>query len=140
MKKQLFGLFALVLWATGVQAQRGEIYTDEESGIRAMLDHRKSLNFQKNRTVKAWSVQIMVTRDKYEANQKKYEVQRRYPEYQVDWFYEEPYYRLNVGAFYTKIEAAGLQSRLVTFYPDAYIFKNHRAKTTDFTGVSHSEE
>lgn len=136
----MFRLFTVLLFAGIASAATAQINIDEDWGVKALMDHRKTLNFQKNRTVKAWSVQIMVTRDKYEANEKKYEVQRRFPDLKVDWFYEEPYYRLNVGGFYTKVDAAGLQYRLSEFYPDAYVFKNPRARPVDFVGVSRNEE
>ncbi|MCP4437918.1 MAG: sporulation protein [Aureispira sp.] len=110
----------------------GKVHISEDAGIRSMLDHRKSLNFQKDRVIKAWSVQILVTRDKYLVNQKKEEVKKSFRGLNIDWSYEEPYYRLNVGAFYTKIEAAGLLYKLLKNYPGAYIFKNNQVKPADF--------
>lgn len=131
---RIFILTSICLMVIGVfstQAQTGKVYMNEEGSIRMMLDHRKGLNFEKDRTVKAWSVQVMVTRDKYEVNKRKYEVQRRFNDVKVDWVFEDPYYRLNAGAFYTKLEAAGLLNKLNMTYPDAYIFKNSKVKPGD---------
>ncbi|MCH2043064.1 MAG: sporulation protein [Saprospiraceae bacterium] len=127
----LIGICLLGIGKLRVHAQTGKVYMNEETSIRMMLDHRKGLNFEKDRTVKAWSVQVMITRDKYEVNKRKYEVQRRFNDVKVDWVFEDPYYRLNAGAFYTKLEAAQLLNKLNFTYPDAYIFKNSKVKPGD---------
>lgn len=132
---QLIKLFLLLLapyMSFAQLTEPGKVHISEDTGIRAMLDHRKSLNFQKDRLIKAWSVQILVTRDKYLVNQKKDEVKRSFRGLNIDWSYEEPYYRLNAGAFYTKIEAVGLLHKLLNNYPGAYIFKNNQVKPSDF--------
>jgi hypothetical protein len=104
----------------------------EEDAIRLMMDSRKELNFKKDRNVKAWSIQIHVTRDKYEIIQKKEEFSKNYKELKIDWTYEQPNYRLNVGAFYTKLEATIAMHKFIDKYPDAYVFKNHQVKPSDF--------
>jgi hypothetical protein len=48
-----------------------QISVTEDKGIRYMLDLRKEMNFKKDRYIKAWSVQVMVSRDKYEVLEKK---------------------------------------------------------------------
>jgi hypothetical protein len=108
------------------------IYIEEEDAVRRMMDIRKELNFREDRYVKAWSIQLLVTRDKYLANKSKAEFSKKFRDLKADWQYEQPYYRLNVGAFYTKLEATMALHQLIDEYPDAYIFKNSQAKTTDF--------
>jgi hypothetical protein len=124
-------IFFLLLFICRLSAQTG-IYIIEEDAIRQMMDSRKELNFKKDRNIKAWSIQIMVTRDKYEVVEKKDEFNRSYDEFKVDWSYEQPYYRLNVGAFYTKLEATMVLNKFIEKYPDAYVFKNDQAKPSDF--------
>jgi hypothetical protein len=108
----------------------GNVAITEEPSIRQIMDHRKSLNFDNKRKIKAWSVQISLTRDKYQATKKVSEVKNQYKhlDHEIDWFYENPYYRLYTGAFYTKIEAASLLHQLVEDYPSAIIFKNNQVK------------
>lgn len=122
-----------MLLAIGTKAQTtGKVAITEEPSIRQLLDHRKALNFDTKRKIKAWSVQVLVTRDKYEATKKVSQIKNQYRhiDHEIDWFYENPYYRLYTGAFYTKIEAASLLHQLVGEYPSAIVFKNSQVKPT----------
>jgi hypothetical protein len=109
-----------------------QITVTEDAGIRNLMDRRKELNFKKDRYIKAWSIQIMVSRDKYEVLEKKEAFEKEYDDYKVDWTYEQPNYKLNVGAYYTKLEATMAMHKLLEDYPDAYVFKNNQAKASDF--------
>lgn len=133
--KHFFLFFVLLCMAVQAQSQNapGIVRVTEESSIRRMLDHRKALNFQRDRNIKVWSVQLFLTRDKYLATQKVNEVKQRtkYLQSAVDWFYEAPYYRVYAGGFYTKLEAASLLNKVVELYPDAILFKNVEAKPSD---------
>ena len=124
-------LVALAVWPANVAAQ---FSVQEDSGVRRLLDQRKGTNFKDDRTLRAWSVQIMISRDKYEVLQKMQEVRSLFRDdlVKIDWTYEQPYYRLNAGAFYTKMECAALLYRVMQRYPDAYIFKNNKVKPEDF--------
>lgn len=126
--------FIIVILSTfnSISAQQDNIHIEEEDNVRRMMDLRKELNFREDRYVKAWSIQLLVTRDKYLANKRKSEFSTKFRDLKADWQYEQPYYRLNVGAFYTKLEATMTLHELIKEYPDAYVFKNSQAKTTDF--------
>ena len=125
----LLGNFVGLAQTTAEQTNT-TVRINEESSIREMLDHRKTLNFDQKRKIKAWSVQVFLTREKYLAAQKTSAIRNQFKHlnHKVDWFYANPYYRIYTGSFYTKIEAAGLLNQLVKEYPDAIIFKNSEAK------------
>lgn len=131
--KWIFTLCSLLLFFANVQAQEGTLRVNEESSIRQMLDHRKSLNYQRDRKIKVWSVQIYLGRDKYEATKTVTSAKQRLRNIttKVDWFYEAPYYRIYVGGFYTKLEAMTLLHQLLDQYPQAIIFKNKKARPSD---------
>lgn len=132
MKYTLIGLFFLLFAATAV-AQDGTVHIDEESSIRQLMDHRKALNFESKRKIKAWSVQVFMSHDKYEAVKKTEQVKNQFKHLNesIDWFYSDPYYRLYTGCFYTKIEAASLLHQISESYPNAIIFKNSEVKPSD---------
>ena len=109
-----------------------QITVSEDDGIRQMMDRRKELNFKKGRHIKAWSIQIMVSRDKYEVLEKKEEFEKEFEDFKVEWTYEQPNYKLNVGAYYTKLEATIAMHKLLKDFPDAYVFKNNQAKASEF--------
>ncbi len=116
-----------------IAQEEGILHITEETSIRQLLDHRKALNFQKERKLTVWSVQLFLSRDKYLATQKVSEVKKRTQNLtsKIDWFYEAPYYRIYAGGFYTKLEAVSLLSQLVEMFPDAIVFKNTEAKPSD---------
>lgn len=133
--KYFFTTLFLLSTIASLQAQLSEgiVRVTEESSIRQILDHRKALNFQKERHIKVWSVQLFLTRDKYLATKKVSEIKQRtkYLSSEIDWFYEAPYYRIYAGGFYTKLEASSLLNKVVDLYPDAILFKNTEAKPSD---------
>jgi len=90
------------------------------------------LNFNKSRKIKAWSIQLFTSRDKYNATERFSIIKRElvHLDADIDWYYENPYYRIYIGSFYTKLEAASLLHKVIEFYPNAYIFKN--AESTSF--------
>ena len=126
-------LFVLFLFPIVLFAQEGKVIVNEKLAVRGMLDHRKALNFQSNRVFTAWSVQLLITRDKYKVKTTELDIKRQLSgkELSIDWFYEEPYYRIYVGCFYTKIEAAALLNELLPLFPKAYLFKNNEAKPSN---------
>jgi hypothetical protein len=111
----------------------GILHVNEEYSIRKLLDHRKSLNFQFDRKLKVWSVQLLLSRDKYLATQKVSEIKKRLQNVttKIDWFYEAPYYRIYAGGFYTKLDAISLLNQVLESYPSAIVFKNTEAKPGD---------
>ncbi|MFT5647099.1 MAG: hypothetical protein ACI976_001788 [Aureispira sp.] len=133
--KWIITIVTIVIWNSFsiAQNEEGIVRVVEENSIRQILDHRKALNFTKDRKVKVWSVQLYLSRDKYLATQQVSEAKKktRNVTSKVDWFYEAPYYRIYAGGFYTKLEAVTLLNELVTMYPDAIVFKNTEAKPAD---------
>ncbi|MCH2022001.1 MAG: sporulation protein [Saprospiraceae bacterium] len=111
----------------------GILHINETISIRELLDHRKSLNFQRDRKLKVWSVQLLLSRDKYLATKKVSEIKKRlkYVTSKIDWFYEAPYYRIYAGGFYTKLDAITLLNQVLESYPNAIVFKNTEAKPSD---------
>jgi len=126
-------LWALPWIAHAQYDQEGILRVTEESSIRQLLDHRKALNYQRDRKIKAWSVQIYLGRDKYEATKMvtNAKLRLRNVTAKVDWFYEAPYYRIYAGGFSTKLEAMSLLSQILPQYPSAIIFKNAEVRPND---------
>lgn len=133
MYSKLIVLNICLLWTLISNAQNEAINIYEDFQVTQLMDHRKALNFLEDRKIKAWSVQVYISRDKYQALQKVSEIKNRTRNLDtvVDWFYEAPYYRIYAGAFYTKIEASTLLHRLLFDFPESIIFKNAQTKVSD---------
>lgn len=133
MYSKLIVLNICLLWTLISNAQNEAINIYEDFQVTQLMDHRKALNFLEDRKIKAWSIQVYISRDKYQALQKVSEIKNRTRNLDtvVDWFYEAPYYRIYAGAFYTKIEASALLHRLLFDFPESIIFKNAQTKVSD---------
>jgi hypothetical protein len=59
-----------------------------------------------------------------EANQIKDEFQENYPEINTYVTFREPYYRLRVGDFRTRLEAMEFMEKLKRSYPQAWVIKD----------------
>ena len=123
-------LCLLGLSLTKTQAQRS-VQITEEYGITRLLDQRRALNFDRERNIKVWSIQILISRDKYLVTNTLAQFKAQFPDHKADWTYNQPYYKLNAGAFYTKLEAACLLHKLRKTYPEAFLYKNNQAKASD---------
>ena len=127
LKFLLFLVFSLLAFQS--QAQKVDLV--EEYGITRLLDQRRALNFDKERNIRVWSVQLVISRDKYHVTETLSRFKAQFPEYKADWSYTQPYYKLNAGAFYTKLEATCLLHKLRKAYPEAFLYKNNQAKSAD---------
>ena len=132
MKSLLLIIFSFLYFTDFSLHAQSNINIVEDNGIRLLMDSRKELNFKKERRIKAWSVQLLVTRDKFQVLEALEEVKKEFKDYKSDWTYEQPYYKLNVGAYYTKLEATIVMHKFIKEYPDAYVFKNNQAKASEF--------
>jgi hypothetical protein len=111
---------------------QSNISLTEDSRVKQMLDSRKELNFKKNRLIKAWSIQLFVTRDKYVVIEKQEEIIDKFKDVNIDWSYEQPFYRLESGAYYTKLDATMALEKFKKLYPEAFVIKKSNAKASDF--------
>lgn len=134
-KYGLLAAFLLCVALSAAQAQGGDLRLYEGQAISELQDLRKMANRQKNRKVTAWSVQLLVTRDRYEVIEKEAEFKKRHRDIHVNWQYDNPYYRLTAGAFFKKVDAAALLHEIKELYPNAYIVKNDDVKPVDFLGT-----
>lgn len=79
-----------------------------------------------------WRVQLLATSDRRAVEQARSTFVRKFPEYKVQWEYSEPFYRLRVGAFQTRLEANTLLIKLRSEYPAAVLTRVSNLKTEDF--------
>lgn len=85
---------------------------------QAFIDH------EEHDGIEGFRVQIFFdsgNNSKNRVGQKKDGFERRYPEVKAYMIYKEPYYKLRVGDFRTKLEAEGFLNRIRSRYPGAYV-------------------
>jgi hypothetical protein len=124
--KKLVLIAVLGFFAQSVFAQQGVINIVQGAEIEAALTRHKQLNASIEK-MDGWCVMITSSTDRAKVTDIKTQFLRDFSNIPVDWVYERPFFKLQAGAYNTKMEAAELLALIKTQYPSAYI---GRAKFT----------
>ena len=74
--------------------------------------------------VSGWRVQILATTDRQRLESVQQSFRYHYPNVPVDWEHDRPYYKLQAGAFLTKLEALRLKYILSREYEGLYLVRD----------------
>ena len=96
-----------------------EIISINENGIDALIEKYEHILKAKN-GVDGWRVQLKFKAKESEILKLKLKFIRLYPEIPVLLEYEEPYYRIRVGNFRSKLEALKIKHQIRKYFPNAY--------------------
>jgi len=122
--KKLFFLFILLPSLSISQtdttlSENGNITSINEKGIDALVNNYEAILKAKN-GVDGWRVQLTFKAKQEEIKQLKIDFINLYPEIPAYFSYEEPYYRVRVGNFRTRLEAIKIKQRINKNFPVAY--------------------
>lgn len=118
--------FVLVLTGlTSLSAQK--IQVNEEPLISQMMDTFIETNKAKD-AVEGWRIEILATNNRQQMESVMQSFQYRYPNLPIDWIHVNPYFKLRVGAFATKLEATHMLHLLKKDYPSAYRVMDNKMK------------
>lgn len=132
MKKIIFFFFLSFYVLANSQAQN--ITINEDPNISSMMSRMVQLNWlQEN--VDGWRIQILATTDRIKMEDVKREFLGRYPNIPINWVHSKPYYKLQAGAFATKLEAIRLLHELKQTYPSAYPAKDQNINPRELVGL-----
>lgn len=124
--KKLILIAVLGFFAQFVFAQQGVINIVQDAEIEAALTRHKQLNKSIDK-MDGWCVTIASSTDRAKVTDVKTQFLRDFSDVPIDWVYERPFFKLQAGAYNTKMEATQLLTLIKTQYPSAYI---GRAKFT----------
>ncbi|MBK8658801.1 MAG: SPOR domain-containing protein [Bacteroidetes bacterium] len=97
------------------------VYQSESIGD--LVSRYKSFN-QKREGVDGYRVQISYTDVREDAYKGKAAMYREFPDLKSYVEYEQPYYKLRVGDFKTRLEATYYLQQIIALYPGAFIVKD----------------
>jgi hypothetical protein len=83
--------------------------------------------------IDGFRVQLMATTDRRKVDEMLASFSSRYPGIFSGWSQAKPYYRVRVGAFSSRSDAAAFLQRIKTDYPDAYIVPD-KVRTSEMSG------
>jgi hypothetical protein len=95
----------------------------QDSGITELLYKYKEYN-QKKEFTEGYRIQIMYTDIRDEVYTSKGKTYQDFPDLPSYVEYEEPYYKLRLGDFKTRLEATYYLQQVNSIYPGAFIVKD----------------
>jgi len=109
----LVGMF--LLSASSIDAQ---VLIKEEPAVARLMNDFVYTNQQKE-SIKGWRIQIITTNDRRNSENAKARFQRLYPEINVKWKQEVPFYKVQIGAYETKEELQAFLQEIKVDFPSA---------------------
>ncbi len=101
--------------AFGAKAQ--SIVEDPE--VTSLMDRFVQHN-KLHQTVRGWRVQVFVTTDRRQIESERQRFRELFPDYQVEFSHENPFYHLKSGAFLTQSAARPFLYQIRTEFPGAF--------------------
>jgi len=125
-----FSFLVLILSANFIFAQ-GLIRVDTDPAIERLSQNFIRYHKDADNLV-GWRVQLLASTDRLAVEQARSAFIRKFPDYKIEWEYTEPFYRLRVGAFQSRLDANTLLIKLRNEYPGAVLTRVNNLKNTDF--------
>ncbi len=120
---------ATMLWFHALS--QGLIRIDADPSIERLSENYQTY-FREADDLSGWRVQLLASSNRSQVEQVRAAFVRKYPQYKVDWEYTEPFYRLRVGAFASRLEANALLVQIRNDYPGAVLTRVSNLRTSDF--------
>lgn len=97
---------------------------EEEPAIRRWRESIAEANKHPARLIDVWRIQIAATVDRRQMEAARSAFNRRYGWFNLNTTYSEPFYKLQVGAYYHKRNAEAVLWQLKRDYPGAYLVRD----------------
>jgi len=109
-------LFLLLLLPLCVEAQ-----TDKNDSLaRKLVDRHKLVNAAR-KSMPGFRIQIYFGNDRLKAQELRTEFIKQFPEAPAYLIYQQPNFKVRIGDFRTRLEAAGFLKQLNALYSNAFI-------------------
>ena len=133
IRSLVFSLF--FLGALSAKAQLTNIQLAQQAGIQELVEQFISTN--KSRSyVEGWRIQILSSTDRQTVESTLQTFRYQYPNIQADWVHNKPYYKVQAGAFSSKLEAVHLLHLIQQDYPSAYLIQDSRIRPQELLNTN----
>jgi hypothetical protein len=103
-------------------AQNDNVTYNQDRHITELADVYKMYN-KKNDVTDGYRIQVAFSNDRQEAYNNKSKLYKELPDEKCYVEYEEPYYKLRIGDYMTRLEAYDKLRSVITKYPGAFVVR-----------------
>ncbi len=119
--KNIILTISLIL-CLAVQAQNDNVSFHQDRSVTELTDVYKTFN-KKNDQTDGYRIQISFSNDRKEAYDNKSKLYKDLPDEKCYVEYEEPYYKLRIGDYATRLEAYDKLRSVISKYPGAFVVR-----------------
>lgn len=119
----------ILLISKGLNAQ---VVVKEDPGVNRLMNRFVESNRAPDKILGGYRIQVVATVDRRKLESSKKAIQADFPQYPISTVYNDPYYKLRLGAFMNKNEAQVALSKVKLKYPGAYLAQDN-LKATEVT-------
>lgn len=126
MKSFLYLLLSVLCFPALAQKGNGHVEVIQDKRVDVLVSKQKQLS-ENIRTIPGYRVQIFFesgSKSSQKAMQVKEQFAARFPGQEAYVIFQEPYYKVRVGNFRTKMEAQGFKQKIILDYPGAFVVKD----------------
>jgi len=103
-------------------AQNDNVTYNQDRHISELTDVYKMYN-KRNDVTDGYRIQVAFSNDRQEAYNNKSKLYKELPDEKCYVEYEQPYYKLRIGDFLTRLEAYDKLRSVITKYPGAFVVR-----------------
>lgn len=115
-------LIILALMSLASAAQNNNVTYHQDRKVSELTDLYKAYNKSHDIT-DGYRIQISFSNDRQEAYDNKSKLYKELPDEKCYVEYEEPYYKLRIGDYATRMEAYDKLREVITKYPGAFVVR-----------------
>lgn len=113
-------LIGFFLVCSGNLLMSQSVSINEEPEVKKMMEHFINLNKSKP-YLQGYRIQLAATTSRDQLEQVKLNFEELYPNIPTKWEHTNPYFKFQIGAYATKLEALQAIYKLKEVYPGAYL-------------------
>jgi len=120
MRSCILIIFSLLSLAAIAQNDNATFHQDQK--ITELTEAYKAYN-SKNDVADGYRIQVSFSNDRQEAYDNKSKLYKDFPDEKCYVEYEEPYYKLRIGDYATRLEAYDKLRSIISAYPGAFVVR-----------------
>lgn len=95
---RFFTVLSFVFLAGGIH---GQVVLNEPPALTAVINRYIASNKSQN-DIDGWRIQVLATTDRRQLEQSYRRFKETFPDLKAEWVHQEPYYKINAGAFVSR--------------------------------------